>query len=226
MKIAKCSAKNITEENQVNKEENMPDFLLKAIVSTIITTLIGIIIKGISISKIKKWWEDTRIYKYFKRYQFVDNIKDNQTVFNTFITLSKSNADQSKTEYQKEMYSIQHPLHKAVIREMELWRAIKSSTTSPKEREIINELLSITNIGNTDSFSKSELKTIGDKRLKSCKQYIKILKKYQKTPIENYQVEKLDCLKNYVEATKSYYELLYIYLPIDERNIIEKSFNK
>ena len=124
------------------------------------------------------------------------------------------------------MFSIQHPLHKAVVREMELWKAIKSGTTSPKEREILTELLSINSGGNTNNFSKSDLETIGDKRLKCCKQYIKILKKYQKTLIENYQVEKLDCLKNYVKATKSYYELLYIYLPIEKRNILEKSFNK
>ena len=208
----------------------MPDFSIKAIVltiiTTIITTLIGIIIKGISISKIKKWWEDTRIYKYFKRYQFVNDIEDNQKTFSTFITLSKSNTDQTNTEYQKAMFSIQDKLHKTVVKEKELWGKIKSSTTSPKEREILNELLSINSGGNTDNISKSELKTIGDKRLKCCKQYIKTLKKYQQTPIENYQVEKLDCLKDYVNATKSYYELLYIYLPIDKRNIIEKSFNK
>ena len=197
----------------------MPDFLIK---------LLEIIIDKVveNFSKIKEWWKDTKIFKFLNRYSAYRKIKSNQETFNTFVLLSISNADQSKTEYQKEMYSIQHPLHKAVIREMELWRAIKSSTTSPNEREILNELSSINSGGNNDNFSKSELKTIGDKRLKCCKQYIKTLKKYQQTPIENYQVEKIDCLKDYVKATKSYYELLYIYLPIDKRNIIEKSFDK
>jgi len=197
----------------------MLDFLIK-----VVEIIIGKVVENFS--KIKEWWKDTKIFKFLNRYSAYREIKSNQKTFNTFLLLNISNTDQTKTKNQKKMFSIQHPLHKAVIREMELWRAIKSSTTSPKEREIINELLAITNIGNTDSFSKSELKTIGDKRLKSCKQYIKILKKYQKTPIENYQVEKLDCLKNYVEATKSYYELLYVYLPIEKRNILEKSFNK
>lgn len=200
--------------------------LFEMIISIFVNKTTDKVVENISNSKDKKWWKKTRVYKYFKRYQFVDDIKDNQTVFDTFITLSKSNADQTKTKNQKKMFSIQHPLHKAVIREMELWRAIKSSTTSPKEREILDELLLINSGGNTDNISKSELKTIGDKRVKCCKQYIKTLKKYQQTPIENYQVEKLDCLKDYVKATKSYYELLYIYLPIDKRNIIEKSFNK
>lgn len=200
--------------------------LFEMIISIFVNKTTDKVVENISNSKDKKWWKKTRVYKYFKRYQFVDNIKDNQTVFNTFITLSKSNADQTKTKNQKKMFSIQHPLHKAVIREMELWGEIKKSTTSPKEREILNELLSINSGGNTDNFSKSELETIGDKRLKCCKQYIKILKKYQQTQIENYLVEKLDCLKNYVEATKSYYELLYVYLPIEKRNILEKSFDK
>ena len=197
--------------------------------------MIDFLIKGLEIiidkvvenfSKIKEWWKDTKIFKFLNRHSAYREIKSNQKTFNTFIILSKSNADQTKTKNQKKMFSIQHPLHKAVIREMELWRAIKSSTTSPKEREILNELLLINSSGNTDNISKSELYTIGDKRLKCCKQYIKTLKKYQQTPIENYQVEKLDCLKDYVNATKSYYELLYIYLPIDKRNIIEKSFDK
>ncbi len=197
----------------------MPDFLIK-----LLEIIIGKVVENFS--KIKEWWKGTKIFKFLNRYSAYRKIKSNQKTFNTFVLLNISNEDQTKTECQKEMFSIQHPLHKAVIREMELWGAIKSSTTSPKEREILNELLSINSGGNTDNFSKSELKTIGDKRLKCCKQYIKTLKKYQKTPIENYQVEKLDCLKDYVKATKSYYELLYVYLPIEKRNILEKPFNK
>ena len=170
--------------------------------------------------------KDTGTHKHFKRYQVVNEIKDNQKTFNTFIALSKSNLDQTKIKYQKKALSIQHPLHNAVISEKELWEKIKASTSSQKEREILNELLLIVNNKTTVEFSSRRFKTIGNKRLSCCKKYVKKLKKYQKIPIENYQAEKLDCLNDYVKATKSYYELLYVYLPNEERNILEKSFNK
>ena len=175
-------------------------------------------------SKIKEWWKNTKIFKFLNRYSAYREIKLNQKTFNTFILLNISNIDQIKTKNQKAMFSIQHPLHKAVVSEMELWRAIKASTISPEERAPINELLSVS--GTTADFSKRYLKKVGKKRLKYCKDYIEILKKYQKYQIDNYKPIRLQCIINYTEATKKYYELLYSYLPIDKRNIIEKAFDK
>ena len=54
--------------------------------------------------------KDTGTHKHFKRYQVVNEIKDNQKTFNTFIALSKSNLDQTKIKYQKKALSIQHPI--------------------------------------------------------------------------------------------------------------------
>jgi len=107
------------------------------------------------------------------------------------------------------MFSIQHPLHKVVVREMELWRAIIAGTISPEERAPINELLSVS--GTTANFSKRYLKNIGKKRLKCCKGYVKILKKYQKFPIDNYKSLRLLYFANYVKLQKSitvYYTLI------------------
>ncbi|MBR0277019.1 MAG: hypothetical protein IJQ50_00980 [Clostridia bacterium] len=163
-------------------------------------------------------------YKYSKKIGFVDRVKANQKIFSDFIILSKSNADPTKTSYQKKLVKTQHPLHNAVVEEMELWKAVKAGTISPEERAPINELLSVS--GTTADFSKRYLKKIGRKRLKYCKDYIEILKKYQKYPIDNYKPIRLQCLTNYIEATKKYYELLYSYLPTDKRNIIEKAFDK
>ena len=202
----------------------MSDFLIKTIITAVITTLIGIIIKSISISKIIDRWRHTRIYRFFYRYGFVKLIKKNQDIFSKFIILSKSNADTTKTRYQKKLDKIQHLLHNAVVEEMELWSAIKAGTISPEERAPINELLSVS--GTTADFSKRYLKRVGRKRLKCCKGYAKILKKYQKNKIDNYKPIRLQCITNYAEATKKYYELLYSYLPADKRNIIEKAFDK
>lgn len=203
----------------------MPEPLFKTIITTIITAIIGMIVKYISISKMKEWWKNTRIYGFLNKYWAVKVIKSNQKIFNAFILLNKSNADPTKTKCQKNLLSIQHLLHKAVVSEMELWVVIKSNTNSPKEREIINELLPINSNETTVNFSKRKLKTVGKRRLKCCKNYIKALRKYQRIPIENYQAAKLNYLNDYVKSTKSYYELLYIYLPIEQRNILEKPFH-
>ncbi len=172
--------------------------------------------------QIKKGWFNSRFYKFYIRYDIFKKIKSNQKIFTSFILLSSSNADKTETKHQKQMYSIKQKLDKAVFKETEMWTLIKSRMTSPKEKEVLTELLLIDSIKISDCLSKSNIKHISKKRLKCGKQYNKWCNKYAKNQIDNYQIKKLDCFNDFVKATQTYYKLLYLYLPTEKRTDLEK----